>query len=58
MTMRSLRSGMVTMVAWRVKSRVFVGSKYARIWGQDVFAGQQVHATHVLSDRNVVELHA
>jgi len=32
--------------------------KYARIWGQDVYAGQQVHATHVLSDRNVVELHA
>ena len=31
--------------------------KYARIWGQDVYAGQQVHAAHVLTDRNVVELH-
>jgi ribosome-interacting GTPase 1 len=31
--------------------------KYARIWGQGVFDGQQVHAAHVLADRNIVELH-
>lgn len=31
--------------------------KYARIWGEQVFNGQQVHATHVLADRDVVELH-
>ena len=32
--------------------------KYARIWGDDVFGGQQVHATHILRDRDIVELHA
>ncbi|HOW72665.1 MAG TPA: TGS domain-containing protein [Phycisphaerae bacterium] len=31
--------------------------KHARIWGEKVFNGQQVHATHVLDDRDVVELH-
>jgi ribosome-interacting GTPase 1 len=31
--------------------------KSARIWGGTVHDGQQVHATHVLTDKNVVELH-
>lgn len=31
--------------------------KGARIWGGTVHDGQQVHATHVLTDKNVVELH-
>ena len=31
--------------------------KSARVWGQGVHDGQQVHATHVLSDKNTVELH-
>ncbi len=31
--------------------------KFARVWGTHAFAGQQVHATHVLHDRDVVELH-
>lgn len=31
--------------------------KYARVWGDDIFSGQQVHASHVLHDRDVVELH-
>jgi hypothetical protein len=29
----------------------------ARVWGGTVHDGQQVHATHVLTDKNVVELH-
>jgi ribosome-interacting GTPase 1 len=29
----------------------------ARIWGGTVHDGQQVHASHVLTDKNVVELH-
>lgn len=29
----------------------------ARIWGGTVHDGQMVHATHVLTDKNVVELH-
>ncbi len=32
--------------------------KYARVWGTNVFDGQQVHASHVLADRDIVELHA
>jgi hypothetical protein len=32
--------------------------KYARIWGSARFDGQQVDKDHVLSDRDVVELHA
>lgn len=31
--------------------------KGARIWGGTVHDGQQVHGTHVLTDKNVVELH-
>ncbi len=31
--------------------------KSARIWGAAVHDGQQVHATQVLTDKNVVELH-
>ena len=31
--------------------------KIARIWGGAVHDGQQVHHTHVLTDRNVLELH-
>lgn len=29
----------------------------ARVWGGGVHDGQQVHATHVLTDKNTVELH-
>ncbi len=31
--------------------------KSARIWGTDVYAGQSVQLTHVLHDKDVVELH-
>jgi hypothetical protein len=31
--------------------------KFARIWGGDRFAGQQVHRTEVLCDRDIVEIH-
>ncbi len=31
--------------------------KFARIWGEQVFAGQQVQGRHILNDRDVVELH-
>jgi len=31
--------------------------KYARIWGESAFNGQQVHAAHVLADRDIIELH-
>jgi ribosome-interacting GTPase 1 len=31
--------------------------KTARVWGTSVHAGQQVHHSHVLADKDVVELH-
>ena len=31
--------------------------KTARAWGTGVYDGQQVHQTHVLSDKDVIELH-
>jgi ribosome-interacting GTPase 1 len=31
--------------------------KSARIWGTGVYDGQSVHLTHVLHDKDVVELH-
>ena len=31
--------------------------KFARIWGDERYAGQQVHRTEVLHDRDIVELH-
>jgi len=31
--------------------------KYARVWGDGVFPGQQVHHDHVLRDKDVIEIH-
>jgi hypothetical protein len=31
--------------------------KTARAWGTDVYDGQSVHRTHVLHDKDIVELH-
>ncbi|MGA1979534.1 MAG: TGS domain-containing protein [Sedimentisphaerales bacterium] len=31
--------------------------KFARIWGTGVYAGQNVQRTHVLNDKDIVELH-
>jgi len=31
--------------------------KSARIWGTDVYPGQSVHLTHLLHDKDIVELH-
>lgn len=31
--------------------------KFARIWGTGVYAGQNVQLTHVLNDKDVIELH-
>ncbi len=32
--------------------------KFARVWGDSSHSGQQVHSTHVLHDKDIVELHA
>ena len=31
--------------------------RFARVWGDGRFAGQQVHRTEVLHDKDVVEIH-
>jgi len=31
--------------------------KSARIWGTGVHDGQNVHRTHVLNDKDIIELH-
>ncbi|NLX14338.1 MAG: TGS domain-containing protein [Phycisphaerales bacterium] len=31
--------------------------RFARVWGDHIFAGQQVQGRHVLHDRDIVELH-
>jgi len=45
-------------LAIRVHKELAERLKYARIWGHARFDGQQVDRTHVLADRDVVELHA
>ncbi len=45
-------------MAMEVHKDVAEHLKGARIWGAGVHDGQQVHATHLLADGNVVELHA
>ena len=32
--------------------------KFARVWGSSGHSGQQVHNSHVLHDKDIVELHA
>lgn len=44
-------------LAYHVHRELAEGLKTARIWGGGVHDGQQVHHTHVLTDKNVVELH-
>lgn len=44
-------------LAYHVHRELAEGLKTARVWGADVHDGQQVHHTHVLADKTVVELH-
>ncbi|MCG3194723.1 MAG: GTPase Obg [Thermoanaerobaculia bacterium] len=45
-------------LAERVHKEIAERLRFARIWGHAKFDGQQVDRHHVLSDRDVVELHA
>ena len=45
-------------LAVRVHKEVAEALRFARIWGNVRFDGQQVDRHHVLSDRDVVEIHA
>lgn len=51
------RGATVQDVARLVHKEIAESLKYARAWGVGVFDGQQVGPEHVVSDRDVVELH-
>ena len=52
------RGATVHDLALQVHKDIAARLKYARLWGSAKFEGQQVDRDHVLSDRDVVELHA
>ena len=54
-TMR--RGDTVLDLAQLVHKDIARGLKFARMWGKEVFDGQQVGPEHLLSDGDVVELH-
>jgi len=51
------RGGTVLDVARLVHKDVARGLKFARMWGDEVFDGQQVGPDHLVSDGDIVELH-
>ncbi len=51
------RGGTVLDVAGLVHKDIARGLKFARMWGAEVFDGQQVGPDHLVSDRDLVELH-
>ncbi len=51
------RSGTVLDVAKLVHKDIASGLRFARIWGTEVFDGQQVGPDHVVADGDIVELH-
>jgi len=51
------KGGTVQDLAYHVHRELAAGLKTARVWGAGVHDGQQVHHTHVLVDKSVVELH-
>jgi ribosome-interacting GTPase 1 len=54
----TLRRGQTVLnVAEQVHKDIASALRYAKIWGTEVFAGQQVGPEHVLADRDIIELH-
>jgi ribosome-interacting GTPase 1 len=54
----TLRRGQTVLdVARLVHKDIAAGLRYAKIWGTEVFAGQQVGPEHQLADKDVLELH-
>ena len=52
------RGGTVHDVARLVHKDVAESLKFARMWGAEVFDGQQVGPDHVVTDGDLVELHS
>lgn len=54
----TLRQGQtVADMAGQLHKDIAAGLRYARIWGSQVYPGQQVGPEHPVADRDVVELH-
>jgi len=54
----TLRRGQTVLnVAEQVHKDIASALRYAKIWGTEVYAGQQVGPEHVLADKDVIELH-
>ena len=51
------RGGTVLDVAGLVHKDIAQGLKFARMWGAEVFDGQQVGPDHLVIDGDLVELH-
>jgi ribosome-interacting GTPase 1 len=51
------RADTVLDVAKLVHKDIARGLRFARIWGSEVFDGQQVGPDHVVADGDIVELH-
>ena len=49
--------GTLLDVACLVHKDIAQGLKFARMWGDEVFDGQQVGQDHLVFDGNLVELH-
>jgi ribosome-interacting GTPase 1 len=52
------RGGTILDVARQVHKDIARDLKFARVWGDDVFDGQQVGPDHLVSDGDLVELHS
>jgi hypothetical protein len=54
----TLRRGQTVLdVAQQVHKDIASGLRYGKIWGTEVYAGQQVGPEHVLADKDIIELH-
>jgi len=54
----TLRRGQTVMhVAEQVHKDIASALRYAKIWGTEVYAGQQVGPEHPLADKDIIELH-
>jgi hypothetical protein len=54
----TLRRGQTVLdVARAVHKDIAEGLRYGKVWGSEVYAGQQVGPEHALADKDVIELH-
>jgi len=54
----TLRRGQTVLdVARAVHKDIATGLRYGKVWGTEVYAGQQVGPEHPLADKDVIELH-